>query len=163
HALSLVGTPACQEDGSYTINWTLSNDYGLDSIVHSFTVAPDVGTTHLTADASYHGGTPYNGAGTVVPANKSIQFTTTRIPGPTTSVTLPVAGTWTDNYMQGTPPSYRVDLPPDCHGTLKITKQVTGQTAPPPSTNYTIAYDNGQGTSGTVLVQAGQTVSVGNL
>jgi LPXTG-motif cell wall-anchored protein len=163
HSLSLVGVASCQEDGTFTIAWTLSNDYQLDSIVHSFSVAPNVGTTHLTADASYHGGTPYNGAGSVVPANSSIHFTTTGIPGTTPSVTLNVAGTWTDNFMQQNPPSATVQLTGDCHGTLKITKSVTGQSAPPANTNYTIKYDNGQGTSGTVVVQAGQTVSVGNL
>ena len=62
HALSLVRRGRCQEDGSYTITWTLSNDYQLDSIVHTFSVTPNVGTTHLTADASYHGGTPYTGS-----------------------------------------------------------------------------------------------------
>jgi hypothetical protein len=163
HSLSLVGTSSCQEDGTFTITWTLSNDYGLDSVVHSFSVNPNVGTTHLTADANYHGGTPYNGSGTVVPANKSIQFTTTGIPGNTPSVTLNVAGTWSDNYMQSNPPSYTVALTGDCHGTLKITKVVTGQSAPPANTVYTVAYDNGQGTSGTVKVEAGQTVTVDDL
>ncbi len=80
HSLSLTGVAACQEDGSYTITWTLSNDYELDSIVHTFSVSPNVGTTNLTADSSYHGGTPYHGSGTVVPANHSIQFTTTGVP-----------------------------------------------------------------------------------
>ena len=155
---------SCQEDGTFTITWTLSNDYQLDSIVHSFSVAPNVGTTHLTADASYHGGTPYNGSGTVVPANSSIHFTTTGIPGNTPSVTLNVAGTWTDNFMQDEPAvGERSPLTGDCFGTLKITKHVTGQSAPPANTNYTIAYNNGQGTSGTVVVQAGQTASVSHL
>ena len=65
--------------------------------------------------------------------------------------------------MQTNPPSATVQLSGDCHGNLKITKTVTGQSAPPADTNYTIAYDNGAGTSGTVVVQAGKTVTVGNL
>ena len=99
----------------------------------------------------------------MVPANQSIQFTTTGVPQTTPSVTLAVAGTWTDNYMQSNPPSYKVDLTSDCSGTLKIKKTVTGQSAPPASTQYTIKYDNGAGTSGTVQVQGGQTATVANL
>jgi large repetitive protein len=163
HALTLTGKAVCQQDGSYVINWNLSNDYNLDSIVHTFSVSPNVGTTNLTADASYHGGTPYLGAGTVVPANKSINFTTVGIPGTTPSVTLTVAGTWTDNFMQDTPPSYKVTLTSDCNGNLNIKKVVAGQSAPPAGTEYTIHYDNGAGTSGNVQVQGGQTVSVAKL
>ncbi len=163
HSLSLTGVAACQEDGTYTITWTLSNDYGLDSIVHTYSVSPNLGTTNLTADGSYTGGTPYHGSGTVVPANKSITFTTTGVVQSTPSITLTVAGTWTDGFMQDTPPSYKVDLTSDCSGNLKITKTVTGQSAPPAGTKYTIAYNNGTGTSGTVQVQAGQTVTVSSL
>ena len=32
HSLSLTGVASCQEDGTFTITWTLSNDYGLDSV-----------------------------------------------------------------------------------------------------------------------------------
>ena len=48
----------------------------------------------------------------------------------------------------------------DCSGTLKITKTVVGQSAPPANTKYTIKYDNGAGTRARCWCRRGQTATV---
>ncbi len=75
-----------------------------------------------------------------------------------------MAGTWTDNYMQPNPPSYTVTLTAglprhaEDHQDSDRPERTAGQhrTTRSPTTTAT-------GTSGTVVVQAGQTATVDNL
>jgi hypothetical protein len=176
HHPQISGDAECEENGTFTVNWTVGNSETLSNrymLVQAYSVTPDVGTTSgLTADGTYDGivGPAYGGPGTVIPPTGEVTATTSGIPGDTQSITLQVTGRWkyqsNNNVTTVTETrSFTVELGGDCtppKGSLSISKVVTGNSAPPGAT-YTVNYDNGAGTSGSVTVQGGETETVDNL
>ncbi|HEY5156087.1 MAG TPA: DUF5979 domain-containing protein, partial [Acidimicrobiales bacterium] len=170
----MAGTSSCQDNGKYTVNWTISNSEssaGRYMLVKAFSVTPNDGTTSgLTANGSYTGvvsaGNP--AGATVVAPSGTVPATTVDIPANVTSITLSITGYWHYSTGNGTfnevtqQAQATVDLSKVCNGSLKITKTVTGQTAPPDAT-YTVSYDNGKGTSGQVQIKGGETKTVTGL
>jgi LPXTG-motif cell wall-anchored protein len=174
HHPIVSGVSTCEEDGTYTVEWTVGNsetpsDHWM--LVREFSLDPNLGTTTgLVADASYDGlvnPVSYTGPGTLVAPSGEVHATTTGIPASATSIELSVTGRW--RYGTGSSviqsASFTVELEGHCKpqkGSLSIEKEVKGNSAPPGAT-YTISYDNGAGTSGQVTVQGGQTQTVGDL
>ena len=84
HTNAVRGTATCQPDGTYTVTWTVSNDFGL--------------TESLTATAY----TPQTA--TLAPASVSIgkhgaaSMVESAVPGGTTTASLTVHGAWSDGY-----------------------------------------------------------------
>lgn len=87
HANAVTGSASCQADGTYTVTWTIANDYSLAE-------------TSVTL-VSYTGGGSLSGLPTTIaksPAKATV--TQSGIPGSTTSASLKVKGTWSDGYHQ---------------------------------------------------------------
>ncbi len=90
HANVVSGTAACQSDGTYTITWTVANDYNLSDYV---------------TEASHTGGGTLQGLPTTIAASphspyKTATVTQTGVAGTATSASLTVNGTWSDKYSQ---------------------------------------------------------------
>jgi hypothetical protein len=91
HANIVHGTSVCnQTDGTYTITWTVANDYNLSDTVTkvSNTGGGTLAGLPATIAASPH--TPYNTA----------TVTQSGIPGTATSAVLTINGLWSDGYHQ---------------------------------------------------------------
>ncbi|HEY0869664.1 MAG TPA: hypothetical protein VGD55_04655, partial [Acidothermaceae bacterium] len=91
HANIVHGTSVCnQTDGTYTITWTIANDYNLSDTVSkvSDTGGGTLSGLPATIAASPH--TPYNTA----------TATQTGVPGTATTATLTINGLWSDGYHQ---------------------------------------------------------------
>jgi hypothetical protein len=90
HANIVHGSAACQADGTYTITWTIANDFNVSDTVS--TVSDTGGGTlsglPATIAASPH--TPYN----------TTTATQAGVPGTTTTATLTINGLWSDGYHQ---------------------------------------------------------------
>ena len=186
HHPIVAGTSTCQDDGKYTVQWTVSNSEsaaGRYMLIKAFSVTPHGAspsapvanvvanavdpagvTTGLTANGSYTGvvsaGNP--AGATVVPPSGTVPATTIDIPAGVTSITMSITGYWhystgNGNFNEVTQTAEAtVDLSKVCNGSLKIKKSVVGQTAPADAT-YTVTYDNGKGASGQVLIKGGET------
>ena len=90
HATLVSGSATCEVDGTYTVTWTVSNDYNLSEIV---------------SEVSHAGGGTISGLPTTIAASphqpyKSVTVTQTGVPGTTTAASLTVNGTWSDGYSQ---------------------------------------------------------------
>lgn len=91
HANIVQGTSVCnQSDGTYTITWTVANDYNLSDTVSevSSTGGGTLSGLPATIAASPH--TPYNTA----------TVTQSGIPGTATTAVLTINGVWSDGYQQ---------------------------------------------------------------
>jgi uncharacterized repeat protein (TIGR01451 family) len=94
HANTVSGKVACQADGTWTVTWTVANDY--DATVQ-VTLNDTTGQTSLPASSG--GGTL-----TGLPADLAKKGSTTvvqsSIPAATTTARLTVTGVWSDKYTQ---------------------------------------------------------------
>ena len=90
HATLLTGGAACQPDGTYTVTYTLQNDYNLAEDVTLKSASGGGTLTGLPATVAASPGQPYS----------SVTVTQTGVPGSSTSASLTVVGTWTDGYTQ---------------------------------------------------------------
>ncbi len=116
HATLLTGGAACQPDGTYSVTYTLQNDYNL---------AEDV-----TLKSSSGGGTltglPFTVAASPGQPYSSVTVTQTGVPGSTTSASLTVVGRWTDGYTQTD--AALVRLPGDCRPATLPPPRATDET-----------------------------------
>jgi len=104
HASLVSGSAQCQSNGTYTVSWTISNDWILaDSIT----------------EVSHTGGGTLSGLPTTIPASpskkppfKSVTVLQTGVSGSATSASLTVHGVWTDNHSVSN--SGSVALPGTC-------------------------------------------------
>jgi hypothetical protein len=144
HASLISGSAQCQSNGTYTVAWTISNDWILaDSIV-------ETGQT---------GGGTFSGLPTTIPASaaktppfQSVTVLQSGIPGSAKSASLTVQGTWTDKKTVNN--SGSVTLPGTCSRDTAATaptftnascSAATGSYTIPSSTvaDYFVAIGNG--------------------
>ena len=144
HASLISGSAQCQSNGTYTVSWTISNDWTLaDSIV----------------ETGHTGGGTFSGLPTTIPASaaktppfKSVTVLQTGISGSATSASLSVKGTWTDKVSENN--SGSVTLPGTCSRNTAATAPTftnasctaaTGSYTIPSSTvaDYFVAIGNG--------------------
>ena len=110
HANSITGTATCQTNGTYTVSWTVANDYDSAETV-TFKGSTGGGTVSgLPVDIPASASMPYNTA----------PVTQAGVPATATMATLTVTGSWADGYTQ--PDTGSVTLPGPC------TPQVTAGT-----------------------------------
>ena len=95
HANSVTGVASCQADGTYTVTWTVANDY---KYAVDVTLNDTSGNTPKKPDSS--GGGTLAGLPAHLGAYGSTTVTQSSIPGSTTSARLTVTGIWTDTYTQ---------------------------------------------------------------
>ena len=128
HHPIVAGTSSCQDDGKYTVQWTVSNSESAAErymLIKEFSVTPHGGspsapvtnvpvvgnavdpagvTTGLTANGSYTGvvsaGNPLGA--TVVPPSGTVPATTVDIPAGVTSITMSITGYWHYSTGNGT-------------------------------------------------------------
>jgi hypothetical protein len=144
HASLISGSAQCQSNGTYTVSWTISNDWILaDSIT----------------ETGHTGGGTFSGLPTTIPASpaktppfKSVTVLQTGISGSATSASLTVHGTWTDKVTETN--SGSVALPGTCSRDTAATaptftnascSAATGSYTIPSSTvaDYFVAIGNG--------------------
>jgi hypothetical protein len=144
HASLISGSAQCQSNGTYTVTWTISNDWILaDSIV-------ETGQT---------GGGTFSGLPTTIPASpaktppfKSVTVLQSGVSGSAKSASLTVQGTWTDKVSETNTNS--VTLPGTCSRDTAATaptftnascSAATGSYTIPSSTvaDYFVAIGNG--------------------
>jgi hypothetical protein len=91
HANIVQGTSVCnQTNGTYTITWTVANDYNLSDTVSAVSDTGGGTLAGLPATIAASPQTPYNTA----------TVTQTGVPGTTTSAVLTINGVWSDGYHQ---------------------------------------------------------------
>ncbi len=144
HASLISGSAQCQSNGTYTVSWTISNDWILaDSIV----------------ETGHTGGGTISGLPTTIPASaaktppfKSVTVLQTGVSGSAKSASLTVKGTWTDKVTENN--SGSVTLPGTCSRNTAATAPTftnasctvaTGSYTIPSSTvaDYFVAIGNG--------------------
>jgi hypothetical protein len=144
HASLVSGSAQCQSNGTYTVSWTISNDWILaDSIT----------------EVSHTGGGTLSGLPTTIPASaaktppfKSVTVLQTGVSGSAKSASLTVHGTWTDKVTETN--SGSVTLPGTCSRNTAATAPTftnasctvaTGSYTIPSSTvaDYFVAIGNG--------------------
>lgn len=144
HASLVSGSAQCQSNGTYTVSWTISNDWILaDSIT----------------EVSHTGGGTLSGLPTTIPASpaktppfKSVTVLQTGVSGSAKSASLTVHGTWTDKVTETNTGS--VTLPGTCSRNTAATAPTftnasctvaTGSYTIPSSTvaDYFVAIGNG--------------------
>lgn len=116
HATLLTGGAACQPDGTYTVTYTLQNDYNLAEGVALKSASGGGTLTGLPATVAASPGQPYS----------SVTVTQTGVPGSTTSASLTVVGTWTDGYTQTD--AALVSLPGGCQPATLPPPKATDET-----------------------------------
>jgi LPXTG-motif cell wall-anchored protein len=90
HANVVTGVASCQTDGTYTVTWTVANDFN-KSVAVTLVQSTGGGTlSGLPVTIAASPGQPY----------KSATVTQTGVPGSTTSAKLTVKGVWADGYSQ---------------------------------------------------------------
>jgi len=174
HGNFVSGTSACQADGTYTVTWTISNDWTLSEHVTEVASTGGGSITGLPGDITPSPGTP--GKSGHQPY-ATITVTQTGVPGTATNATLTVAGTWSDGAKQGSAKN-GVTLAGKCTadvgGTAAVAPTFTDTTCtvltgsytiPPASTvaDYFVALNNSAAaaaSAGTVSVPAGSTVTI---
>ncbi|HEY2271854.1 MAG TPA: hypothetical protein VGH30_03725 [Jatrophihabitantaceae bacterium] len=90
HSNNVAGQAQCQSNGSYTVTWTITNDYDLSetATVNSFTPSgSSLSANSVDLAASSQGG-------------HSATISQTGIPGNATSASLEMQGHWSDKYSQ---------------------------------------------------------------
>jgi hypothetical protein len=104
HASLVSGTTQCQSNGTYTVTWTISNDWILAESI---------------TEVSHTGGGTLSGLPTTIPASpaktppfKSVTVIQTGVSGSATSASLTVHGIWTDKVNKND--SGSVALPGTC-------------------------------------------------
>ena len=104
HASLISGSAQCQSNGTYTVSWTISNDWTLADTI---------------TEVSHTGGGTFSGLPTTIPASaaktppyKSVTVLQTGVSGSATSASLTVHGTWTDKVTETN--SGSVTLPGTC-------------------------------------------------
>jgi hypothetical protein len=129
HASLVSGSAQCQSNGTYTVSWTISNDWPLvDSIT----------------EVSHTGGGTLVGLPTTIPASaaktppfKSVTVLQTGVSGSATSVSLTVHGVWTDKVTETN--SGSVTLPGTCsRATAATAPTFTNATCSVATGSYTI-------------------------
>ena len=116
HANQITGVSSCQSDGTYTVTWTVSNDWPLSETV-TLNASTGGGTlSGLPADIAASSSTPYEKA-TVVQSG---------VPGTAATATLAVNGTWPADEYSGTS-SGTVNLAGTCN---QVTAGTLGYTEP---------------------------------
>jgi hypothetical protein len=167
HANIVSGVAVCQANGTYTITWTVANDYKL--VDHVTEVSHTAGGTisGLPADIAASLNKPF----------KTVTVMQTGASGSATSASLVVKGTWSDKFSQhdvGAAVGLNGKCTADVGGTAAVAPTftdttctaVTGSyTIPPTSTvaDYFVALNNGAAvaaSAGTVSVPAGTTVTI---
>ncbi|MDQ1626958.1 MAG: hypothetical protein QOI54_702 [Actinomycetota bacterium] len=131
HANAVTGVSTCQPDGTYTVTWTIANDYNLTEVVNH--VSHDVGTV--------------NGLPAQLGKKATATVTSLGIPGTAKSASLKVKGTWSDGFseraVEGT---VRFDKPcaptPSCLASIS-TKDVVAAYLPGDPFHATVAYKGG--------------------
>lgn len=90
HSNAVVGSAQCLANGTYTVTWTITNDWNLDenAAVNSHTPA---GSSLSANSLSINRSSAANHTGSI---------TQTSIAGNNTAATLSVQGHWSDNYSQ---------------------------------------------------------------
>jgi hypothetical protein len=174
HANIVSGTATCQSNGTFTVTWTVSNDWTLSEHVTEVSASGGGSITGLPADIAASPGTPGKLAHQPF---ATITATQTGVPGTATNASLTVAGKWSDGKIQGSSKG-GVALSGNCTaevgGTAAVAPTftdttctaVTGSyTIPAASTvaNYFVAINNGAAvaaSAGTVSVPAGTTVTI---
>jgi hypothetical protein len=144
HASLLSGTAQCQSNGTYTVTWTISNDWTLADTI---------------TEVSHTGGGTISGLPTTIPASpaktppfNSVTVLQTGVSGSATSASLTVHGTWTDKVTETN--SGSVALPGTCSRNTAATAptftnasctSATGSYTIPSSTvaDYFVAIGNG--------------------
>ena len=144
HASLISGSAQCQSNGTYTVVWTISNDWNLDDAI---------------TEVSHSGGGTISGLPTTIPASaaktppfKSVTVLQTGISGSAKSASLTVHGTWTDQKTNTN--SGSVTLPGTCSRDTAATAPTftnasctvaTGSYTIPSSTvaDYFVAIGNG--------------------
>jgi hypothetical protein len=93
HGDIVSGSAVCQTNGTYTITWTLQNDWNLPETVAlvSHTTSGVINGLPVGVAASGNGS---GGAGKTPYASST--FTETGVPGSTTTASVTVKGTWSD-------------------------------------------------------------------
>ena len=133
HASLINGSAQCQSNGTYTVTWTISNDWILaDSI----------------SEISHTGGGTLSGLPTTIPASpskkppfKSVTVLQTGVSGSATSASLTVHGTWTDNKSVNN--SGSVTLPGTCsRNTAATAPTFTNASCSSAMGSYTIPSSN---------------------
>jgi hypothetical protein len=84
HANSVTGVASCEQDGTYSVTWTVANDYALTETATVTGHSPSASTLSTTIVSIGN-----NGTGSVVQSS---------IAGSSTSATLDVHGVWSDGY-----------------------------------------------------------------
>jgi hypothetical protein len=104
HASLISGSAQCQSNGTYTVTWTVSNDWILADTI---------------TEVSHTGGGTISGLPTTIPASpaktppfESVTVLQTGVSGSATSASLTVHGTWTDKVTETN--SGSVTLPGTC-------------------------------------------------
>jgi hypothetical protein len=164
HASLISGSAQCQSNGTYTVSWTISNDWILADTI---------------TEASHTGGGTFSGLPTTIPASaaktppyKSVTVLQTGISGSSKSASLTVHGTWTDKVTETN--SGSVTLPGTCTSATAATaptftnatcSAATGSYTIPSSTvaEYFVAIGNGApvaASAGTVNVAVGTLVKI---
>ena len=116
HATLLTGGAACQSDGTYTVTYTLQNDYNLSESVTLKSSSGGGTLTGLPTTINASPGQPYS----------SVTVTQSGVPGPNTTAELTVVGTWSDGYTQTD--AALVRLAGDCQPTKPPAPTVTDET-----------------------------------
>ncbi|HEY5335369.1 MAG TPA: hypothetical protein VIJ71_05040, partial [Mycobacteriales bacterium] len=154
HDNQISGVASCSSDGTYTVTWTVANDYAQDdtvSVVSATGTAPTLAPSVIPASADK----PYNTA-----------TATQTLPGDTTSASITIDGTWADGFQRTDTNTLALD------GTCKAPTLVTssGPTgsalapqAPavcptPPLTDLSFLVDGSTVQSSLTGVQMGQSV-----
>jgi hypothetical protein len=164
HASLVSGTAQCQSNGTFTVTWTISNDWILaDSIT----------------EVGHSGGGTFSGLPTTIPASaaktppfKSVTVLQTGVSGSAKTASLTVHGVWTDKVTETN--SGSVSLPGPCTTGTAATAPTftnasctaaTGSYTIPASNvaNYFVAIGNGApvaASAGTVSVAVGTLVKI---
>jgi hypothetical protein len=110
HANVVSGVAACQVDGTYTITWTIANDFNLKEVASL---------------VSHTGGGVVTGLPAPIAASppnttfKSVTAVETGVPGTKTTASLTAHGLWSDAHV--TDNVGNVQLGGDCHSTIPPT------------------------------------------
>lgn len=91
HANAIAGTAACQTNGTYTVTWTVANDWPLPETVSLIGFTGGGTLSGLPADIAASDSTPYMTA----------SVTQSGVPGAVTEATLTVHGWWAPDEYSG--------------------------------------------------------------
>ncbi len=146
HANAVSGVATCQSDGTYSIKWTITNDYNATETVNKATL--NGGATNLSSSVSPNPLAKYGSAAL-----------TTVVPGTSTSAQLDVWARWSDGYPkpgdnaytpEGRKDSGYVSMNGKCGQKAKIIiKKVVTGTGADTSQNFTANVTNTDHSAGT--------------